>query len=106
DVISGGDGDDLIDGGTGADTMTGGAGSDTFNISAGDTTVSIGGSGNAGTIAGFDRITDFSTSEDILNIGGNPPQVAANTSGTNGIDSTLTIGGSTIKSHAITNGII
>jgi cob(I)alamin adenosyltransferase len=32
--------------------------------------------------------------------------VVANSSGTDGTDSTLTIGAATIKSHAITNGVI
>jgi hypothetical protein len=32
--------------------------------------------------------------------------VVANSSGTDGFDSTLTIGGATIKSHAITDGVI
>ena len=105
DTITTGAGDDTITGGAGADTMTGGGGADTFVIATGDSKAVIGGSGNAGTIAGYDVITDFVTSTDILNLQGSPHS-PGNTNGTNGTDSTLTINGQTIKSHAITNGII
>ncbi len=50
-------------------------------------------------------ITDFSTTADKLSLPGTPVAVA-NSSGTNGTDSILTVGGQTVKSHAISNGII
>ncbi len=105
DTITGGSGADTITGGVGADTMTGGAGADIFIVNTGQSTVTLGGSGNAGTIAGYDIITDFATGSDTLNLQGTAA-VAANTAATNGADSTLTIGGQTVKSHAITNGIV
>ena len=110
DTINGGGGDDGITGGAGADTMTGGAGDDTFTISSGESVATVGGSGDAGTISGYDVITDFNpaSGNDILNLPGGlgVANVAANTAGTNGSASVLTIGGATIKSHAISNGII
>ena len=105
DTITGGSGADTITGGLGADTMTGGAGADTYVINTGQSIGTIGGSGNAGTITGYDVITDFSTAVDKLDLQGTAA-VAANTAGTNGTDSTLTIVGATVKSHAITNGIV
>ena len=74
-------------------------------INTGDSTVTIGGSGNAGTITGYDVITDFATASDTLDLQGTAA-AAANTAGTNGTQSSLQIGSQTIKSHAITNGII
>ena len=114
DTILGGDGNDYLyglggndtlTGGLGADTMSGGLGTDTFVINSGQSRAVIGGSGNAGTISGFDRITDFDVAADILNLQGTPAAVG-NTAGVNGVDSVLTVGGATIKSHAITNGVI
>jgi hypothetical protein len=83
--------------------MTGGGG-DTFVINSGDSLATIGGLGNNGTISGYDVITDFSTTADILDLAGTP--VAATGTNINGTDSTLTVDGNTIKSHTITNGII
>ncbi len=105
DIIDGGAGADTITGRGGADTMTGGAGADTFVVNSAQTTVTVGGTGNAGTISGYDVITDFDTAADKLSLNGTPFAVA-NTAGTNGTDSTLTINSATVKSHAITNGII
>lgn len=108
DVITGGAGADTITGGAGGDRMTGGSGAgvvDTFVIGSGQTTLSIGGSGNNGTISGYDTITDFNLAVDKLSLNGTP-FAASNTSGTNGSNSSLTIGGNQISSHAITNGII
>ena len=92
-------------GGAGADMMTGGAGADPFTIARGNTALTISGSGNNGVVTGYDVITDFVVGTDILNLNGTPT-AAANTTGVNGNDSALTVGGSTIKSHAISNGII
>ena len=106
DTIIGGSGADTITGGVGADTMTGGGGADSFVINTGQSTGTLGGSGNAGTITGYDVITDFATGSDTLNLQGTTT-VAANTAGTNGAQqSTLTIGSQTVKSHAISNGIV
>ena len=106
DTINGGAGTgaDTITGGRGADTMTGGGGADTFIINSGDSPVTIIGSGNNGTISGYDIITDFSATTDFLDLAGTP--VAATGTQVDGANSTLTIGGNTIKSHTITNGII
>ena len=105
DIINGGAGNDLIVGGTGADLLTGGAGADTFRIGSGESQAIIGGSGNNGTISGFDRITDFELGLDTLDLQGTPI-AASNVTRFNGVDSTLTIGGQTVKSHSITNGVI
>jgi len=105
DVLIGNNGADILTGGTGADILAGGAGADTFNFVSGDTVIAIGGSGEKGTIAGFDVIRDFDTTVDKLNLSGTPA-VATATAGTNGVNSTLTIGGAVVGSHAITNGII
>ncbi len=59
DTILGGDGNDTVTGGKGADILTGGAGSDIFKFAAGDSTISLGGSKMAGTISGYDVVTDF-----------------------------------------------
>lgn len=58
DSLAGGAGDDTIHGGTGTDIMTGGAGRDTFSFALVD----------ADTVSHnkFDRITDFSQGEDLL----------------------------------------
>ncbi|UPJ94240.1 VCBS domain-containing protein [Bradyrhizobium sp. 172] len=105
DTLVGGSGADSITGGAGADTMTGGGGIDTFIINSTQSLGIVGGSGDVGTISGYDVITDFATASDILNLQGTPA-AASNTTGVNGTDSALTIGGNKVSSHAITNGII
>ncbi|OSI83469.1 VCBS domain-containing protein [Bradyrhizobium canariense] len=103
DTLVGGSGADSITGGVGADTMTGGGGADTFSINSGQSLGTVGGSGDAGTISGYDVIADFATTgtNDILDL---PVTTTGSSATTN--DSTLTIGGATVKSHSITNGII
>jgi VCBS repeat-containing protein len=104
-TITGSANNDVITGGRGADTITGGAGVDRFVFNSGSSPGTVGGTGNNGTITGYDVITDFSANAggDILDM----PNVNVAANGTvNGTDSTLTIGGQTIKSHNITNGII
>ena len=96
---------DTITGGRGADTITGGAGVDRFVFSSGSSPGTVGGSGDAGTITGYDVITDFSANAggDILDM----PNVNVRANEiVNGANSVLTIGGQTIKSHQINNGII
>ena len=108
DTLNGGAGADTMTGGSGADTLTGGTGADTFVIRTGDSTPVIGGSGNAGTISGYDTVTDWGVggTADKLDFGVAPITASA-TGGFDGIDSTLTFGGQTIKSDAISaNGII
>ncbi|WP_246159109.1 calcium-binding protein [Reyranella soli] len=104
-TITGSANNDTITGGRGADTITGGAGVDRFVFNSGSSPGTVGGSGNAGTITGYDVITDFS-----VNAGGDvldTPNVNVRANETvNGTDSVLTIGGQTIKSHQISNGII
>ncbi|WP_128971356.1 beta strand repeat-containing protein [Bradyrhizobium tropiciagri] len=94
-----------ITGGSGADTLTGGGNTNTYIINNGQSLGTIGGAGDNGTVSGYDVITNFSTSNDTLTLVGSVAAVA-NTSGFNGLDSTLTIGGNTVKSDAISNGII
>jgi Ca2+-binding RTX toxin-like protein len=60
DTLSGGNGIDLLLGGSGADINTGGAGADTFRISYFE----------SGTGAAADRITDFTTGADLIDISG------------------------------------
>ncbi len=110
DLLVGGAGADTLTGGGDADVLVGGADNDTFVFAAGDSSLSIGGSGNAGTISGFDTIRDYAlisggAATDRIDTVANP-DVVANTSGTNGADSSLTIGGQTVKSHSISNGLI
>ena len=105
DVINGGAGADVITGGAGADVLTGGTGIDVYSFAAGDSTATIAGTGDAGTITLFDRINGFAAADgtivsETLNVAGTGA-IAPTTAGTNGTDSTLTIGGVAIKSHAI-----
>ena len=105
DTLTGGPAADSIFGGAGADTITGGAGVDRFVFNSGSSPGTVGGSGDAGTITGYDVITDFSANAggDVLDM----PNVNVRANETvNGSDSVLTIGGQTIKSHQINNGII
>ena len=104
-TITGSANNDTITGGRGADTITGGAGVDRFVFSSGSSPGTVGGSGDAGTFAGYDVITDFSANagDDILDM----PNVNVRANEiVNGANSVLTIGGQTIKSHQINNGII
>jgi len=105
-TLTGGANGDIIYSGAGADILTGRAGSDTFVVPAGDSTPTIGGSGNSGTITGFDVISDWGTSgaADKLTFG-IPPAVASMPAGAT-TPSTLTIGGAHIQSFSITNGMI
>ena len=67
DTLDGGLGNDTLVGGPGADVMTGGAGADVFRIG-----------GSAHTLAGLDRITDFTHGEDHLVFAEAPVATAAN----------------------------
>ncbi|HEX8468898.1 MAG TPA: calcium-binding protein [Allosphingosinicella sp.] len=58
DALNGGDGNDYLDGSSGADIYTGGAGSDFIRI----------GFFESGTGAAADRITDFATGADIVDV--------------------------------------
>lgn len=104
DSIVGGGGVDTITGGNGADSLTGGSGLDSFIVAAGATSLTIGGAGDSGTISGYDQITDFtlgtaSVLSETLDVGGTAALAAAGD--TNGTDSTLTIGGTAVKSHSV-----
>ena len=95
-------------GGAGADNLTGGGGIDAIVAASGSTAITLGGSAQNGTIAGYDVITDFVAATDFLDLAG-APVAAANTAGTNGVDSALRLTSTSstpIKSHAISNGII
>ena len=106
DTIDGGAGDDLISGGTGRDVLTGGTGTDTFVFNAGESRATVGGSNDNGTITGHDRITDFNTAADILNLVGVPVAGTTPVGGVNGTNSALTVSGAPVRSHSITNGVI
>jgi hypothetical protein len=110
DVIDAGAGADIITGGTGADVITAGTGVDKFIVTAGDATVTIGGSGNSGTLTGAMEIKDMQFGDGTLvseeiDVGGTA-SVLADATTVNGTDSTLTIGGTAIKSHAISTGVV
>jgi Ca2+-binding RTX toxin-like protein len=109
-MLDGGAGSDTLVGGLGADVLTGGAGSDLFVFAAGDSVLSVTGAGGAGLLAGHDSITSFSLgwlvgAQDKIDTVGTPA-VVANTVGVNGTDSTLTVAGQTVKSHAIVKGMV
>eukprot|EP01036_Dinobryon_divergens_P043402 gene43402-57770_t len=98
DVIS-------VTGSTGADTIVG---LDIYNFAAGSSALTIGGSGTSGTIVGYDTITDYAygatagVSEKLGYSG-----AAVVTAFTRAVASTLQLNtGATVKSHAISNGII
>ncbi|WP_210243716.1 calcium-binding protein [Mesorhizobium sp. B2-5-7] len=103
-VLIGGSAADTITGGLDADTMTGGGGADTFIINSAQSLAIIGGSGDAGTVTGYDVITDFVGAADFLDLQGAP--AAATGTNIDGANSTLTIGGQTVKSHTISNGMV
>ncbi len=95
---------DTIRGGAGADTLTGNGGSDTFVYNTADTVLTFGGNRNAGTVSGFDVITDFALDDTIQFAGAT---VAADGVGNRLARSTLrTSAGSEIRSHSIADGII
>jgi hypothetical protein len=113
-TLSGAGGDDILIGNIGADTLTGGAGADilfggggvdTFSFATGDSAYTISGSGDAGSISGFDIIKDYQTgsTQDILSLPGTA-RLASTTNSKNGSDSTLTISGNPISSHRIDSG--
>jgi hypothetical protein len=92
--------------GTGADQLTLSANTqtDTIVIAAGDSTLTFGGSGDTGTVTGYDKITTFELAGgDKLNVTGTGA-VAGN--GTYTTDSTLTIGGAVVSSVKITSGAV
>jgi len=102
DSIVGGAGNDLLSGGLGADTLTGGADTDTFQVGALDSFPTFGGFGDAGTVAGFDVVTDFALAGgDKLDLPGTASVAAAGTFTT---DSTLTTGGLVVSSFTISGG--
>jgi hypothetical protein len=106
DTIDGLGGNDIIIGGLGSDVLTGGSGRDTFRFANGDSAYVISGSGNNGTISGYDVITDYQTgsTQDILDIPGTARE--GNSINSNGNDSTLTINSNSIISHGFNSRII
>jgi len=111
DTISAGGGADLIIGGAGGDIISGGTGADTFRMAVGDASPTVAGTGAAGTVTGFDKISDYalgtaSANAETIDLIGVTDAVVANSTGVNGTDGTLTIDGAVIKSHAIASGIV
>ncbi len=110
-TIETGSGADQITGGAGADILDGGADmvSDTFLFNTGDSLGSVAGTGDSGTISGYDVISNFDSTlvtYDVLNLPGTPAVAVDTSGGVDGTDSTLTIGGEYVKSHSISNGMI
>jgi Ca2+-binding RTX toxin-like protein len=103
DTLNGGLGNDTLNGGAGADTLIGGAGIDTFVYAAGDSSPLFTGSGDDGSVYGFDLIVDFALGGgDKLDVLG----TAVVTPGLFRTDSSLTIGGQVISSVSIAaNGV-
>ncbi|MDB3948490.1 hypothetical protein N9370_01830 [Paracoccaceae bacterium] len=116
-TITAGSGNDTITVGAAADTVTAGAGADSITVTdttdirdtlifaAGDSNATIGGSGNAGTLTGFDKVVGFGTGttaalKDLLDLSGTGA-LATSVGNTDGTDSTLTIGGTVVGTHAI-----
>ena len=62
DTINGGNGDDNLDGGTGNDTLIGDSGNDLLTGGKGADTFVLSNS------SGFDRITDFSNGNDVIDL--------------------------------------
>lgn len=60
DVLDGGSGDDLLDGGYGADVLTGGTGDDMFHFGSYETGIGV----------AADRITDFESGADVIDLSG------------------------------------
>jgi hypothetical protein len=109
DTINGGLGQDTILGGTGADSITGGSGLDTYLYINGDAAITIGGTGNAGTVSGYDQIIGYalgtaSTNAETIDALVGTASVVAD-GATDGTNSTLTIGGVVVKSHTVASGI-
>jgi Ca2+-binding RTX toxin-like protein len=104
-TITGSANNDTVTGGRGADTITGGAGVDRFVFNSASSPGTVGGSGDTGTVTGYDVITDFSPNAggDVLDM---PNLNVRGNETINGTDSALTIAGQQIKSHQINNGII
>lgn len=67
DTLDGGAGDDTVSGGDGADVLTGGPGVDVFKID-----------GSAKTLAGLDKVMDFTHAEDRLVFDDAPAATAGN----------------------------
>jgi hypothetical protein len=110
DIINGGAGIDLIEGGDGGDSITGGTGADVFQYVTASA-MTFGGTGDAGTITGYDKISDFalgtaSANAETIDLIDVTDGVLGNTSGVDGTDSTLTIGGVAVKSHAVASGAV
>ncbi|GAB6139999.1 hypothetical protein JCM14076_07280 [Methylosoma difficile] len=106
-ALVGGAGNDTLVAGEGADVLTGGAGKDTLNLAetvAKTDTVKIA-TGHS-TVTGFDVISGFqkglsaSSAAGVDKLDLVSTSIAANTAASNGVDA------GTIKSHAISNGII
>jgi hypothetical protein len=109
DSISGGAGADLIIGGVGGDSISGGSGADTFRMAVGDASPTVAGTGAAGTITGFDKISDYAlgtaaANAETIDLLGVTDAVISN-GATDGTDSTLTIDGAVVKGHTVASGI-
>jgi Ca2+-binding RTX toxin-like protein len=108
DSISAGGGNDWINAGPGGDSISGGGGVDTFSLAVGDASPTIAGTGAAGTITGFDKISGYalgtaSANAETIELLGVTDAVL--NGAVDGTDSTLTIDGAVVKGHTVASGI-
>lgn len=68
DLLYGGGGADVLEGSSGKDTLSGGLGNDILRGGSGNDTFVFTSGAEAGTAAGFDRITDFKSGEDKIDV--------------------------------------
>ena len=70
DNISGGNGSDVLEGGSGKDTLSGGNGDDILRGGSGDDTFVFHKAAEAGNVNLYDRITDFQSGYDKIDLSG------------------------------------
>lgn len=70
DFLSGGNGSDVLEGGSGKDTLSGGNGSDILRGGSGDDTFVFNSAAEAGNVNQYDRITDFQSGHDKIDLSG------------------------------------
>ena len=104
DILTGTAANEVITGGLSGDTLTGNDGLDIFVVSSG---VTFGGSNSNPTVSGYDKVTDFVSGSDQIQLPVNII-VAADTGRVNGTDTAYRYSNSsaTIKSHSISNGVV
>ena len=99
DTLNGGVGNDTLAGGGGADALTGGAGTDAFLVEGPGFTMAKGHAPTANplTLAGLDRVTDFTHGEDRIVFGPHDVATAANFSSATAADFTAALAAANAK---------